>query len=362
MSSITTSRPAIYNPQSQGRQSAHPIPTPATPVTTLHPPAASSLKQHNGTASPATGYFGLVVDPSESTLSINNAKHNWSPSACSIKSTAAKSPRPVIMEGFPEPFQKQAQALAFTLHHHNLSNGSETGGGYSSSEFSVDNKSSLGHSSPSSYSPSHSFTEIGTTESDIPPFSQSTKYFDKPRMPSPLPMDVDGFSLSNDNLPKIQNFGALSLPNIPRIPLHRKQSNPKAATIPMCQKEKETDIPMITPDALAPLLKMEVGNVMLLDLRTYPQYSLSRIQDAVHLCIPTTLLKRPSFNVSKLSETFANAADKAKFAGWKNAEYIIVYDADSQSGKESVSAVHTVNKFVREGWTGHAYCVKGKTW
>lgn len=359
MSSITTSRPAIYNPQPQGRQSAHPIPTPATPVTTLHPPVASSLKQHNGTASPATGYFGLVVDPSESTLSINNAKHNWSPSACSIKSTAAKSPRPVITEGLPEPFQKQAHALALTLHHHNLSNGSETGGGYSSSEFSGDNKSSLGLSSPSSYSPSHSFTEIGATESDIPPFGQSTKYLDTP---PPLPMDADGFSRPNDNLPKIQSFSALSFPGVSPIPLHRKQSNPKAATIPMSHKEKESDITMITPDALAPLLKKEVGNVMLLDLRTYPQYSLSRIQDAVHLCIPTTLLKRPSFNVSKLSETFANAADKAKFAGWKNAKYIIVYDADSQSGKESVSAVHTVSKFVREGWTGHAYCVKGKSW
>ena len=361
MSSITTSRPAIYSPQSQGRQTTHPIPSSATPLTTVHPPATPSVKQHNGTTSPAAGYFGLVVDPSESTLSINHAKHNWSPSASSIKSTAAKSPRPVTMEGLPEGFQKQAQALAFTLHHQNLSNTSELGGYSSTSEFSGD-KSSLGPSSPSSYSPSHSFTEASNAEGGIPPYSQGLKYFDKPRTASPFPMEVETYTRPYDNIPKNTGLN-ISFPGLPlNGPVfQRKQSNPKSATLPMSQKEKEADITMINPDALAPLLKKEKGNVMLLDLRTYPQYSMSRIQGAVHLCIPTTLLKRPSFNVQKLSETFANETDKARFSGWRKAKYIIVYDADSQSSKEAMSAAHTVSKFIREGWTGHAYCIKGKT-
>lgn len=361
MSSIATSRPAIYSPQSQGRQTTHPISSSATPLTTVHPPPTPSVKQHNGTTSPAAGYFGLVVDPSESTLSINHAKHNWSPSASSIKSTAAKSPRPVTMEGLPEGFQKQAQALTFTLRHQNLSNASELGGYSSTSEFSGD-KSSLGPSSPSSYSPSHSFTETINAEGGIPPYSQGLKYFDKPRTASPFPMEVETYTRSYDNVPQNTAFN-LSFPGLPpNSPVfQRKQSNSKSATLPMSQKEKEADITMINPDALVPLLKKEKGNVILLDLRTYPQYSMSRIQDAVHLCIPTTLLKRPSFNVQKLSETFANEIDKARFAGWRDAKYIIVYDTDSQSSKEAMSAAHTVSKFVREGWAGHAYCIKGKT-
>ncbi|KAF8473163.1 protein-tyrosine phosphatase-like protein [Kalaharituber pfeilii] len=359
MSSLTTSRPAVYNAQPQNRahgsQTPHPIPSSTTPLTTVHPPSTPSLKQQNGTASPAAGYFGLVIDPSESTLSINHAKHNWSPSSSSIKSTAAKSPRPVTVEGLPEPFQKQAQALAFSLHHQNLSNASETG--YSSSELSG-GKSSIGQSSPSSYSPSHlSFPETECSEGENHTVYAALKFFNKPRTASPFQIEVENFSRSSDNFPRLQ---ALTFPGIAApIPmsLQRKQNNPRPATLPMASKD--LDIAMIAPDALAPLLKKEEGNVMLLDLRTYPQYSVSRIQGAVHLCIPTTLLKRPSFNVTKLSETFANDTDKAKFATWKDSKYIIVYDADSQSGRDAIAAVHTINKFIREGWTGHAYCIKG---
>lgn len=356
MSSITTSRSAIYSPQPQGRQTGHPIPSTATPIPTVHPPATPSVKQHNGTTSPAAGYFGLVVDPNESTLSINHAKHNWSPSASSMKSTAAKSPRPVTMEGLPESFQKQAQALAYTLHHQNLSNVSEPGCYSSTSEFSGD-KSSRGPSSPSSYSPSHSYSETGVLEGGNPLFAQGIKYFDKPRMDSPVSMEVDSFARPKDGLPKPPVFN-LSFPGLPPLLSQRKHSNQRSSTLPMTQKEKEADITMITPDALAPLLKKEKNNVMLLDIRTYPQFSMSRIHDAIHLCLPTTLLKRPNFNFQKLSETFADDAARAKFAGWKEAKYIIVYDADSQTSKEA--AVHTVSKFIREGWKGHAYCIKGK--
>ncbi|RPB18913.1 hypothetical protein L211DRAFT_859235 [Terfezia boudieri ATCC MYA-4762] len=98
---------------------------------------------------------------------------------------------------------------------------------------------------------------------------------------------------------------------------------------------------------------------MLLDLRSYLRYSTSRIQGAIHLCIPTTLRKRSSFNLQKLSETFINEIDKDRFARWKEAKYIIVYDTNSHSSMEATSAADTVNKFVKEGWRGHAYCIKG---
>lgn len=129
--------------------------------------------------------------------------------------------------------------------------------------------------------------------------------------------------------------------------------------LPMSQR-KEADISMINPDALAPLLKKENNNVMLLDLRSYPQYSMSRIHGALHLCIPTTLLKRQSFTLQKLLETFVNETDRERFAGWRDAEYITVYDTDSQSSTAS-SATDTVKKFVKEGWRGHACCIQGNS-
>ncbi len=98
---------------------------------------------------------------------------------------------------------------------------------------------------------------------------------------------------------------------------------------------------------------------MLIDLRVFPHFSQSRIQGALNLCIPTTLLKRPSFNIHKLQETFTNEADKARFAQWRSAKYLIVYDAYSSDWKDTQSALNTLRKFSNEGWKGESFILKG---
>jgi protein-tyrosine phosphatase len=87
---------------------------------------------------------------------------------------------------------------------------------------------------------------------------------------------------------------------------------------------------------------------ILLDLRVFPQFSKSRITGALNLCIPTTLLKRPSFNVQKLQDTFANDNEKARFSQWASANYIVVYDTSSVE-----------RKFSNEGWKGTGYILQG---
>ena len=117
---------------------------------------------------------------------------------------------------------------------------------------------------------------------------------------------------------------------------------------------------MIAPKDFAALLKSHPSSdILLLDLRVFPAFSKSRIQGALNLCIPTTLLKRPSFNVQKLSETFTTSHDRAKFGHWRDARLIVVYDANSSLLKDAVSSVNTVTKFFREGWCGLAYVLKG---
>lgn len=100
---------------------------------------------------------------------------------------------------------------------------------------------------------------------------------------------------------------------------------------------------------------------LLLDVRTYKLFAQSRIPTAVNLSIPTTLLKRPSFNVAKLSETFANDQDKERFSKWRSMKRIVVYDMDSKDLGDSsgMAALHTLSKFSREGWKGHAYFLAG---
>ncbi|KAI5794486.1 hypothetical protein DFH27DRAFT_484915 [Peziza echinospora] len=358
MSSLTTSRPAIYSPKPQARPhgppTPHPVSASATPLNMIHPPATPSLsasKQHHGAAN-STGYFGLVVEPNDSTLSVNYARNNWSPSTSSIKSTAAKSPRPVAVEGLPEPFQKQAQALAFSLHQQNLSNPPD---GYPARDPLRGNAMGAGGSF---FGNSHlsSTTDNDHSTAENSNSSGESSYLRQTHLAGPMNIDPSRLS-EHPHLRHTPLTFPPSGPTVPMLTLPKHLS--RSATLPPSSANKGSDMIMVAPDVLARLLREEPQNIMLLDLRTYPQFSASRIQDAVHLCIPTTLLKRPSFNVAKLSETFANDADKAKFASWKEAKYIIVYDTESTTTRDAVAADHTINKFVREGWTGRAYCVKG---
>ena len=117
---------------------------------------------------------------------------------------------------------------------------------------------------------------------------------------------------------------------------------------------------MLSPKDFAALLKSHPSSdILLLDLRVFPAFSKSRVQGALNLCIPTTLLKRPSFNVQKLSETFKKSHDRAKFARWRDVRLIVVYDASSSLLKDAVSSVNTVKKFIQEGWCGLAYVLTG---
>ena len=117
---------------------------------------------------------------------------------------------------------------------------------------------------------------------------------------------------------------------------------------------------MIAPQDIVGILKGHLPeDLLLLDLRVFPQYSKSRISGAINLCIPTTLLKRSSFNVQKLSETFTKENEKAKFAQWRDAKFIIVYDTNSMQLKDATSSVNTLKKFTSDNWRGAALVIRG---
>ncbi|TQS38269.1 hypothetical protein Golomagni_01230 [Golovinomyces magnicellulatus] len=105
--------------------------------------------------------------------------------------------------------------------------------------------------------------------------------------------------------------------------------------------------------------QMSEKSFLLLDLRVFPQYSHSRIKGALNLCIPTTLLKRPSFNLKKMSDTFTNELEKEKFSQWPTAKHIIVYDVGSVEKTDAGPALNTLKKFIVEGWKGTSYILQG---
>lgn len=117
---------------------------------------------------------------------------------------------------------------------------------------------------------------------------------------------------------------------------------------------------MIAPHDFVDILKGHLPqDLLVLDLRVFPQYSKSRICGAINLCIPTTLLKRMSFDVQKLSETFTTENERAKFGQWRDAKFIVVYDANSMQMKDATSSVNTLKKFTNEKWGGAALIIRG---
>ena len=143
-----------------------------------------------------------------------------------------------------------------------------------------------------------------------------------------------------------------ALPSQTNHPIHRAETLPGSLN---AEGPK-----LIRPQELCDILESYPSeDVLLLDVRVYPQYLQSRIDGALNLCIPTTLLKRPAFNVQKLAETFTKEDERSKFARWRGAKVIVVYDAASSLLKDATSSVNTLKKFTAEGWCGLPCIVQG---
>lgn len=187
---------------------------------------------------------------------------------------------------------------------------------------------------------------------------QEPSFFDVPRMQSPA--NVSTPDLSNVQRTRISHVDERD----PRNSLPHNRVEPLAHTIQRSETLPSSvsyDGPtMIAPQDFVDLLKGHLPqDLLVLDLRVFPQYSKSRISGAINLCIPTTLLKRPSFNVQKLSETFTKEKERAKFAQWRDAKFIILYDASSIQLKDATSSISILKKFTNEKWRGAALVIRG---
>jgi tyrosine-protein phosphatase 2/3 len=210
-------------------------------------------------------------------------------------------------------------------------------------------------------SPRSSIPEAAVSHPQNIPIAASTarrggadSFFDIPRYDSPA-------SLSPTALGAIDHRNArLSLPtnnlhtppsDVDRRPVHRSETLPESL---------HKDGPnMVSAQQFVTLLQRLPEDVLLLDLRVAPQYLASRIREALNLCIPTTLMKRPSFNTQKLRDTFALESDKEKFSHWRECSFIAVYDANSQNLKDAQNPINVLKKFTVEGWRGQGIILKG---
>lgn len=97
----------------------------------------------------------------------------------------------------------------------------------------------------------------------------------------------------------------------------------------------------------------------MLDVRPYAHFAQAHIESALNLCIPTTLLKRRSFDTQKLEATFTADSDKQNFARWRECSLIVVYDTTTNDAKDAVPLLNVINKFQTEGWKGQGLILRG---
>jgi len=93
-------------------------------------------------------------------------------------------------------------------------------------------------------------------------------------------------------------------------------------------------------------------SILLIDIRNHHQYVTSRIVGSINLSVPSTLLKRPAFSLSRLSEMISFEEDRSVFASWTRSQQIVVFDADTGALSSGNNILGLLRKFKNEGYQG----------
>ncbi|KYK56149.1 hypothetical protein DCS_08116 [Drechmeria coniospora] len=110
---------------------------------------------------------------------------------------------------------------------------------------------------------------------------------------------------------------------------------------------------LVSGDEMRFLLETVDNNLLLLiDIRSLQHFFSSRIKGALSICIPTVLLKRPSFGTQNLLQQFEGGAGCDKLARWPEMQWIIVYDMHASGLDEASPALTMIKKFTRENFAG----------
>ena len=351
-----------------------PIRTPSSVGQPLSPAFANKTRSPHAQI-PSPGYFGFLTDqnsaPAENSAAQTRKK--WGHSTAGLRPSQIASPKGTPVESMSnlEAFRRQSESNPFNLSHGNLSNLSAGPRSRQSSDSKSPDSAKGRRDSDSSPRPrkkpslekereaqaSHSMEVEAPDIGEAIRQSQGSSLFDQPRIQSPTNVS------SSDLLNVGQSRASYIDEKYPRYSLPHNQIDhvptiPRAETLPTALS---SDGPtMVSPSDLAKVIQNHLPmDVLLLDIRVFAQYSTSRIAGALNLNLPTTLLKRPTYDIERLSSTFSNPEQKARFDQWMDAKFIVVYDACTSQLKDAATCINTLKKFTNEGWQGTSLVLKG---
>ncbi|PHH75459.1 hypothetical protein CDD80_2361 [Ophiocordyceps camponoti-rufipedis] len=324
------------------------------------PPKLSPARHHDARAS-SPNYFGLVVDSSNDTReSMGLARDNWSPASSSVKSFAAALPKQLPLEPNTEfeAFRRQADLNSFALPALPQKK-------FASARARPPKLPTLASDVSSATNAAATCTKM-----DVDNDTQADGSADGNLRPPPVPTQITSMRMSRSpqNMDSPRRLPTVSDPNEGRLSLAidaprpsspcAVETGPRAITLP--PKLDGGGPSMISDTCLKELMESIADDqLLLLDIRSLQSFAQSRIRGALNLCIPTTLLKRPNFNIEKLQQTFQGGAASDKFADWRLMSWIIVYDAHGWESREAVTAQNMIKKFTNEGFKGETAILRG---
>lgn len=339
----------------------------------LSPTPHTPRQLQSETRHESPNYFGLVFDNgnSEPVLSPGARIPNgtWSPPNSSIRSVAATSPQMMPANENPdfEAFRKQSSQLHFGLSQGTIPTLNSLQRKMSIPKPPLSRKTTAQDTAlpraPKTI-PIHIQKAETIASSDILRSSRSPKRLlsndsvatDRPRTESPT---TYGASLAPERSgsPPCRHDDKHPRLSPPKGDEKRDLHNFRAETLPL-----SIDAPgpnLATPQNIVNILDSSDEEVLLLDLRVSTQYARSRIAGALNLCVPTTLLKRATYNVERLADTFKDQGQRGKFETWKKCKYIIVYDTNASQLKEATNCINILKKFLAEGWDANSCIIRG---
>ena len=323
-------------------------------------------QQNDGARTPSPNYFGFHV--SESSYPVDGQHHhtrqNWSPPSSTVRSTAAFTPSVVPVDQNPEfaAFRRQSEGVGRTFSLSTLHD-------YSSSPAAIDDKqrtpilqSPIKTTEPKAMAPPPRFAMANSLDPDSANLGRSPKRHlssEAGSLPAPA---IRKASPGNATSGEQENGSSTGSPD-----RHPRMSAPPLKLPPMISNKVRaetlpagnTESMLVSPSHVINLLESAPESILILDLRVSTLYARSRVSGSLNLCIPTTLIKRPSFNVQKLAETFKVDAQRKRFENWRSSQYIVVYDQAASQMKDAQICLNTIQKFEKEGYEGTSYIVKG---
>jgi tyrosine-protein phosphatase 2/3 len=357
-----------------------------------YPPKLSPARLTDARA-PSPNYFGLVVEtPNDPRDSSNMPRENWSPPTSSVKSFAAALPKHMPLDGNPdfEAFRRQAdinRGTSFSLPTSQFppSTSQATAGHMPNPTANLRPRPPRWHAhgsdTVSEYSLGRSTSSkkerpLSRTDVDQDSLHDSAYVSSDSKRNSEVSLNPP--ASMNFNLPRFESPRQAESPferrttlsrnddRHPRLSIVHNKADPPSPE-PARLLRAETDPPnlesgpsLLTPAGLQDIIEeLPLSEYLLLDLRVSQQYAQSRIRGALNLCIPTTLLKRATYNLQKLQQTFSSPEDEERFSRWRETQCLIVYDAFSSEKRDAVSAMNMIKKFTNESYKGKTYILRG---